>query len=61
MLVHAKELPSRVIEESEWCPVRLEVSLKILHDHQINSLRIRGVAASICHGASSIFMIIPHD
>ena len=51
--VHASS-PGWVVVEAEGRPVGVVVSLEVLHDHQVHSLRVTGVAAGVSHAAPPV-------
>ena len=38
-----------MVEEAEGSPVAVVMPLEVLHDHQVDSLRVGGVAAGVLH------------
>ena len=46
--------PGWVVVESEGRSVGVVVALEVLHDHQVHSLRVPGVAAGVSHAAPPV-------
>ena len=46
--------PGGVVVEAEGRPVGVVVALEVLHDHEVDSLRVPGVAAGVRHAAPPV-------